>query len=153
MTTVEQMAVRKTVTVAAAPEQAFALFTERIADWWPFPAHSLNGAATETAVFEPFVGGRVYERARDGSEAPWGRVVAYDRPSRFVLEWKVNPEAVAATELEVRFEAEDGGTRVDLEHRGWERLREKAEESRASYDTGWEFVLGEYAGAVRKERT
>ena len=148
MTAAEETAVRKSVTVAVPPELAFELFTDGIGDWWPFGTHSINGDAVETAVFEPRAGGRVYERTGDGREAHWATVLAFDPPRRFVLEWKVNPNAVAPTEVEVRFQPEGGGTRVDLEHRGWERLGEQAEASRSSYDTGWDFVLGEYvAGA------
>ena len=152
MTTVEETAVRKSVTVAVPPELAFDLFTDGIGDWWPFGSHSINGEAVETAVFEPRAGGRVYERATDGREAHWATVLAFEPPHRFVLEWKVNPNAVAATEVEVRFRPEGGGTRVDLEHRGWERLGGTADASRASYDTGWEFVLGEYLAGARVRR-
>ena len=53
-----------------------------------------------------------------------------------------------ATEVEVRFRARGGATVVELEHRGWERLGERAEEARASYSTGWVGVLDRYAQAV-----
>ena len=52
------------------------------------------------------------------------------------------------TELEVRFLPEDGGTRVELEHSGWERYAEGAQESFSSYNEGWDFVLGRYVDAL-----
>jgi hypothetical protein len=73
----------------------------------------------ENVVFDERVGGRVYERAADGREADWADVIAREPPRRFVLRWRVNPKR-APTEIEVRFTAEDGRTRVDLEHRGWD---------------------------------
>jgi hypothetical protein len=43
---------------------------------------------------------------------------------------------------------EGDGTRIDLEHRGWERLGDRAAEARPQYDEGWESVLGLYARAA-----
>ena len=141
-TTAEELTVRKTVTVPLQPDRAFELFTARIGEWWPLSTHSLNGEEVETAVLEPRPGGRLYERTRAGAEHEWARVVVFEPPSRFVLEWRVNPSR-PATELDVRFTAEDGGTRVDLEHRGLEEDRKR------SYDTGWDDVLARYLEAAR----
>lgn len=138
-------AVRKTVTVAAELDDAFAAFTERIAEWWPLRTHSIGGDAATAAVFEGRLGGRLYERFGSGDEHDWATVVGWEPPYRLVLEWKVNPSA-PATEVEVRFTAtSDGTTRVDLEHRGWER---REENDRRSYDSGWEQVLERYVEAV-----
>ncbi len=139
--------VRRSVAVRRPLEDAFRLFTEGIGTWWPFETHSIGADEVETAVFEPRVGGELYEQQHDGTRAHWATVLAWEPPHRIVLEWKVNPKAVAATELEIRFTADGDGTRVDLEHRGWERLGEAAEEDRASYADGWKFVLGRYEEA------
>jgi hypothetical protein len=103
----------------------------------------------EAVVLEGRRGGRLYERWHDGGEADWGRVVAWEPPQRLVLSWKPNPERKAATEVEVRFVAvEPDHTRVELEHRGWERLGDLGPEARASYDGGWPGVLDGYAGTA-----
>jgi uncharacterized protein YndB with AHSA1/START domain len=60
------------------------------------------------------------------------------------MTWYPGHDSSQATELEVRFAAEDDGTRVDLEHRGWEILAERAQEARSGYDAGWGDVLGHY---------
>jgi hypothetical protein len=64
-----------------------------------------------------------------------GLVTAYVPPTRIVFTWKA-PEWDAPTEVEVRFSPEQDGTRVDLEHRGWERTgargRDRRDGSRAS---------------------
>ena len=132
-------AIRKSVTVNVPIEKAFEAFTDGIASWWPHATHS-HGGEKASAVFEGREGGRVYERREDGTEADWADVVAWEPPSRFVLDWKIS-----ASEVEVRFTGVGAGvTRVDLEHRGWDRAGEGAEAKRENYDGGWDVVLGRY---------
>jgi hypothetical protein len=142
------MPVRKTVHVELELEEAFALFWDRIGTWWPTRTHSIHGDEVAEIVVEGRAGGRIVERSRDGEEAEWARILAWERPGRVVLEWKVDPTAPAPTEVEVRFAQGDGVTRVELVHRGWERLGDAADETRASYDSGWESVLGRYVERV-----
>ena len=111
-------AIRKSVVVNCNPERAFQVFTE-IGSWWPLHTHSISVMddgtdPPETAAIEPFVGGRLYERTTDGRELPWGKVLTWEPPSRVVIEWKVNPDAVAPTEIEWRFSPEGSGTRVEI---------------------------------------
>jgi uncharacterized protein YndB with AHSA1/START domain len=139
--------VHKVITVRCPVEHAFRTFTEAIDTWWPLATHSLGETRVETAVLEGRVGGRLYEVWDDGSERPWGVVTAWEPPERLAVSWKVNPDALAPTEWEVRFVPDgDGVTRVELDHRGWEALGEGADRSYASYDGGWEVVLGAFAG-------
>ncbi|HYX84284.1 MAG TPA: metalloregulator ArsR/SmtB family transcription factor [Gaiellales bacterium] len=142
----------RTVTVRCPVERAFELYTEGIARWWPLETHSVaaGGAGTAVkAVIEPRAGGRMYEVMADRTEAPWGVVDVWEPPHRLVIAWKVNPAAAAPTEIEVRFTPERDGTRVEVEHRGWERLGiEKGREARSEYHEGWGFVLGRYAEAA-----
>jgi uncharacterized protein YndB with AHSA1/START domain len=137
--------VRRTVTVGRSVEEAFALFTEGISTWWPFPSHSIGGADTVAAVFKP-ESGRLYEVLADGTEHDWADIIEWSPPERFVLAWHPNPER--RTEVEVRFIAAGEGTRVELEHRGWERLGAVAHEARASYVSGWTLILGKYGAAA-----
>jgi uncharacterized protein YndB with AHSA1/START domain len=145
----QDLTIRKSITVDVPVEHAFEVFTERIGTWWPLETHSIEvmctGKRPETAVFEPHVGGRVYERRSDGGEGFWATVAAFEPPHRLVLEWKVNPEAPAATEIEVSFTPEgDGRTRVDLVHSGWEPYGDRAQEARDDYDSNWLGVLGKF---------
>jgi uncharacterized protein YndB with AHSA1/START domain len=146
MSTQTSEAVRRSVTVARKPDDAFRLFTEGIATWWPLESHSIgkDGAAPETVVMEAREGGRLYERMADGDEAHWGTILAWEPPDRVVISWELRPGR-PATEVEIRFAPDGEGTRVELQHRGWERLGEQGEEARAGYHTGWEYVLGRYA--------
>ena len=95
-------------------------------------------------VWEERVGGEVYEVSTDGARAHWADVLVWEPPHRLAIAWKVNPEAAGATDIELTFTAEGGGTRVDLVHSGWERLGDAAAETRGSYDGGWVVVLGRY---------
>jgi hypothetical protein len=141
-TTQALAAIRKTITVDASVETAFETFTRGMGEWWPGEPHTVfeDRAAV---VFDERVGGRVYERATDGREADWADVIAWEPPERFVLRWRVNPER-SPTEVEVRFTPEDGRTRVDLEHRGWDDA-----EGRAMYNGGWDKVLAGYVAAFQ----
>jgi hypothetical protein len=46
-----------------------------------------------------------------------------------------------------RFTPVTDGTRVDREHRGWERVADGGE-LRTSYDGGWSLVIGCYVDAA-----
>jgi hypothetical protein len=48
----------------------------------------------------------------------------------------------------VRFVAEGDGTRVELEHRGWERYGDDAAETCSSYNSGWDVVLKPFLEAA-----
>ena len=84
----------------------------------------------------------------DGALQPWYDVLAYEPPSRVLLNWRVNPER-PATQVEVTFTAEGEGTRVELVHSGWEAYEEGDEEP-AGYNSGWDHVLGHYVEHVAK---
>jgi len=139
--------IRRSVTVARAPEEAFSLFTTRMAEWWPLETHTRaehdDGEKTEDVVFEPREGGRIYEVLSTGEHGEWGRVTAWEPPARVVFDWKPNAHDRPYTEVEVTFTGlDDGRTRVDLEHRKWELLGpELGAQERAGYEPGWSFVF------------
>ena len=135
--------VRKVVTVDCAVEEAFRVFTEDAMSWWPVATHSIHETVREI-VFEPRKGGEVYEVSTAGEKGHWAMVTGWDPPARLVLAWNILERPGEQTEVEVRFTPEGDGTRVELEHRGWEAVAEAAVEKRADYDTGWGHVLGRY---------
>jgi uncharacterized protein YndB with AHSA1/START domain len=144
MQATETAPIEKTVIVPLPVEKAFHLFTGAMDAWWPFETHSTGGEKVETAIIEGREGGRWYERHTDGSEHDWGTVRAWDPPNRFAVDWHVSPNVIGS-EVEVRFTPEDGSTRVELEHRGWEKC---GPGSRASYSSGWDYVLGRFVEAA-----
>ena len=136
--------VRKTVTVDCAVEEAFRVFTAETRSWWPVETHSINVEVDEI-VFEPEVGGTVYEIGANGERGHWATVLEWEPPNRLVLAWNILQRAGDVTEVEVRFLPEGDGTRVELEHRGWEGVASEGPAKRANYDTGWDAVLAPYA--------
>jgi uncharacterized protein YndB with AHSA1/START domain len=148
MSTMTTEAIRKTVLVDFAPAEAFELFTTRVSSWWPTETHSYGGDAVKEVVMEPFVGGLLYEVTAEGT-APWGRITAWEPPHRLALEWLlVKCGDSACTEVEVRFSPEGPGSRVELEHRGWERATGGS--SRANYDSGWDVVLAPFVESAQR---
>jgi uncharacterized protein YndB with AHSA1/START domain len=136
------------VTVERTPLEAFHVFTAGLARWWPLREHSVSRARALSCALEPRAGGAVYEVRDDGHRFPWGRVREWDPPARLVLSWHPGHPPQAAQEVEVRFDAEGGGARVEIEHRGWARLGARAAEARESYDRGWRKVLGTHFAAA-----
>lgn len=151
--TITPAPVRKALTLKATPERAFEVFTTRFASWWP-PTHHIGGSPMRTAVLEPKAGGRWYEIGEDGGECDWGEVLVWSPPSRLVLAWRLGSDfkyhADLLTEVEVKFTADGEMTRVEFEHRGLERMGEKAAETRIALDSegGWTGILKLYADAV-----
>jgi len=141
--------IRLSATLRRPADEAFRLFTEGIGEWWPSDrGYSFGGNRLKAVCLEPFAGGRFYERYTDGEEFEVGRVIACDPPQRIVFTWKGRWSE--PTEVEVRFTPEGSTTRIELEHRGWERLGASAEQSRSSYLNGWPTVLQRYVerGAI-----
>ncbi len=140
-------AVRKTVTVKASPERAFRVFTEGIDTWWP-RTHHIGKSPSTGGFLEGRVGGRCYSTHEDGSECDWGSVLVWEPPRRLVIAWQVTPswgyepDLAKASEVEVRFTPEgDGQTRVDLEHRHFERHGAGGDTMRNAVDGGWVGIL------------
>jgi DNA-binding transcriptional ArsR family regulator len=148
--------VRKTIAVRASREHAFRVFTAGFDSWWP-KSHHIGKSPARKFVLEGHVGGRCYAEQEDGTACDWGSVVAWEPPHRLVLAWKINgdwqyePELSKASEVEVRFTEESPGvTRVDLEHRNWERMGPAGAKMRAMVAApgGWGSLLEKYAGVA-----
>jgi uncharacterized protein YndB with AHSA1/START domain len=154
MTQAPAAVVRRQIVVAAPIDKAFSVFTERFGDFKP-PEHNLLAVPIAETVFEPRVGGHIYDRGTDGSECRWARVLAYDPPSRVVFSWDIGPTWQVETdtdntsEVEVRFVADGPDhTRVELEHRNIDRHGPGWESVAAGIgdDQGWPLYLDRYAG-------
>jgi uncharacterized protein YndB with AHSA1/START domain len=133
------------VTVSHPAAEAFRIFTEEFGQWWLIHEYSIGRDRTEKAVFEPREGGRVYEVMEGGREATWGRVTKWDPPHRLELEWQTNPEAPGPTQLTVKFSPEGAGSRVEVDHRGWEIYGDAAPLAREEYEIGWQTTLPLFA--------
>jgi uncharacterized protein YndB with AHSA1/START domain len=148
-----EASVRTQIVVEASIDRAFRVFTEEFGSFKP-PEHNLLSAEIAETVFEPRVGGYLYDRGVDGSECRWARVLAYEPPNRVVISWDIGPQWQLETDLEktseveVRFVPETPErTLVELEHRnlerhgeGWEAVREGV-----GGDGGWPLYLQRFA--------
>ncbi|MGD9739482.1 MAG: SRPBCC family protein [Bauldia sp.] len=148
--TISPAPVRKIFRVEAPLAIAFDVFVRM--GRWSNPTHTLLGKALADVVIEPRAGGRWYEKAVDGSECDWGKVLAFDPPRRLLLAWQIDGawqyNKDLLTEVEVRFRPDgDNATTVEFEHRNLERYGDVAEEVRASLDAedGWTGDLAKYA--------
>jgi uncharacterized protein YndB with AHSA1/START domain len=128
MTSVADASVKKSIIVNATLEHAFDVFTAGFDSWWP-RSHHIGKSPMEKAVIEMRVGGRCYSTQVDGTDCDWGQILEWDPPHRFVLAWQIThewgyqPDLSKSSEVEIRFTAQPGGgTRVDLEHRHFERM-------------------------------
>jgi uncharacterized protein YndB with AHSA1/START domain len=143
---IKPASIRKSVVVRASAERAFRVFTEGFDRWWP-RSHSIGASPLKRAVIEPGVGGRWFGVGEDGTEDQWGDVLVWEPPHRLVLAWRINAQWVCdpklLTEVEIRFTPVDGGIRVDLEHRGLERLGADSEPAIAAMagPNGWGKLL------------
>lgn len=143
----------KSVTVGVDAARAFEAFTQQMGRWWK-PGHSIGEAPFVDVRIEPFEGGRWLEVDADGNECPWGRVMVWEPPTRVVLAWQIDSrwqyDPAFETEVEIRFVAEESGTRVELEHRNLERFGDAAEGMREQFDSpgGWVGLLELYAGSL-----
>jgi uncharacterized protein YndB with AHSA1/START domain len=152
-TRAEATAVRHEIVVQAPAERAFSVFTDDFGAFKPREHNLLSVEIAET-IFEPRIGGHIYDRGVDGSECRWARILGYEPPSRVVFSWDISPQwqveadPKKTSEVEVRFIAETPDrTRVVLEHRnldrhleGWEAVREGVDS-----DGGWPLYLQRYA--------
>jgi uncharacterized protein YndB with AHSA1/START domain len=151
-----EASVQRSVVVSGSPERAFAVFTQKFDAIKP-REHNLLGSPIVETILEPRVGGRIVDRAEDGSECAWARILAFDPPERLVFTWDIGPtwqledDLDNASEVELRFIAEGPDTtRVELEHRhldrhgsGWESLRDGVAD-----EQGWPLYLSRYAALV-----
>ena len=147
-------AIRKTITVQAPIDRAFEVFASRMGEWWHKEHSIAKGTTQADVVIEPRPGGRWYEKGADGSEHPWGRVLAYDPPRRLVLAWQLTREFAYdpdfETTVEVIFEEKGGATIVQFEHRDLERMGVDAVQLLEGMDGGWGLLLDLYKAAAEK---
>ncbi|MFL6060704.1 MAG: SRPBCC domain-containing protein [Marmoricola sp.] len=139
-----------TFDLACSPQHAFEVWTSRIDTWWPRD-HTVGEA--DAVVLQSGVGGRIFERGPDGTEHVWGRITAWEPPSRLAYTWHIGRTADEATDVEVRFTGDEGATRVEVEQTGWERFGDQAGPWRERNRIGWDSLLPHFRAAVGRDAT
>jgi len=138
--------IKRSISVSWDQETAFKRFTAEFDSWWPGRTHSVGGERIERLVFEQQLGGRIYEEHKGGRRFQWGEVTLWDPPNRVKFTWHPGRDASTSQEVEVEFQIEGGGTRLELTSTGWERYGRRAARARKGYDVGWGYVLNVWAG-------
>jgi uncharacterized protein YndB with AHSA1/START domain len=130
------------------PEHAFDVWTTRMSTWWP-KGHSASGDPDTTVVLEPRLGGRIFERTSDGTEIGWGEVTRWSPPFQLGYLWHIGRDRRDATDVELTFvDVGDGRTRLDIVHRGWERLGAEGLAWRDANTNGWRSLIPPYVAAA-----
>jgi uncharacterized protein YndB with AHSA1/START domain len=134
------------ILVAAPPQRAFAVWTERCSSWWPAD-HTLS-RDPRSITFEPYNGGRIVERGPDGAEYDWGEIIEWQPPTLVRYSWHLFFDRAEATEVAVRFSATPDGTLVRIEQSGWDRLGAVGPPRRERTEGVWRSFAAPYAIAA-----
>nr|MDT0659906.1 SRPBCC family protein [Micromonospora sp. DSM 115978] len=151
---VAKYSIRSNVRVPGPADRAFAVFTGKLADWWVKEYTWAGPDALADIGIEPRQGGMAYELGPYGFRADWGRVLVWQPGRKLLFTWQIGPDRAPvpdptrASEVEVRFSAEDGHTLVEVEHRRFDRHGEAAEGYRRALTDGWQELLSRYARSV-----
>jgi len=145
--------VKRRIVVNVPPARAFEVFTAGVDRWWPKKAH-IGATAPREIEIEPRLGGRWIEHGSDGEDTVVGHILVWEPPHRFVVSWEIDchwqPDSEVATEVEVCFiDVPPDSTRVELEHRGFERMgADDGNTLRGSVDGGWPGMLDLFKAAA-----
>jgi uncharacterized protein YndB with AHSA1/START domain len=141
--------IRLSIEVDCSASHAFEVWTRRIDRWWPAD-HTASGEEDSNVFLEGRVGGRIFERTTAGVEHDWGEVTIWEPPIRLGYLWHLRRDRADATEVEITFVAAgEQRTRVDIEHRGWERLGSVGEDLRDRNRGGWATLLPSFVEAAQ----
>lgn len=136
-----------TVELRCPAEHAFRTWTDRLSQWWPAD-HTVSGQDPVDVILEGRLGGRIVERTPAGTEYEWGEITIWEPPRRLAYRWYLRQDRADATDVEIRFiDRGDATTRVEIEHRGWERLGSRGPDVRRNNTRGWHDLLPRFVEA------
>jgi hypothetical protein len=135
----------KSVTLPLAPLAAFALFTERIDEWWPPGQRHTKDPTSEIFLLRS---GRFFERTSDGREVELGAVRSWELPRRILLDFFIATGPERPTEVEITFAAEESGTRVTITHRPKPDSESLWAEWAPRYGRAWDAILAAISRAA-----
>ena len=144
--------VTTSIEVSVDPITAFDIFTKDVDAWWQRGPMNWNNPDRAVGVrFEPGVGGRWLEvhDAATGEGFEMGRISIWKPGEQVVFSYRDVGHDIDGTEVDIRFVAVPGGTRVTVEHRGWEGVaRSVLEPKIATKRWGWANILTWYGNHV-----
>jgi uncharacterized protein YndB with AHSA1/START domain len=108
----------------------------------------VSGAEDLEVCLEGRVGGLIFERTPAGVVYEWGEITAWEPPRRLGYLWYLRQDRADAAEVEITFvDLGDSTTRVEIEHRGWERLGAGGPDRRRANTAGWNALLPHFTQA------
>jgi activator of Hsp90 ATPase-like protein len=140
--------IQKSAFLACPPAEAFALFTQRASDWWP---DGVRHTADPRSEIRMLAEGRFWERATDGHEVELGRVVVWEPAQRLILDFYPGTDARHPTEVVIRFTAENGGTRVVVEHSPKLESADLWATGAPKFERSWTLVLAALKAAAAND--
>jgi hypothetical protein len=127
--------------LAGTPDHAFAVYTERIGDWW-HGRYTANADTLEGVTIEPRVGGRIYATHSDLGRHDWGEVGVWEPGRRLVHSFTLAQDPEHPSEVRLEFlPGSKTGSVVRFAHGGW-----SAENAAARPKFGdWGILLDRFA--------
>lgn len=103
-------------------------------------------------VFEPTLGGRLLERAPDGSEWVIGKITAIEPPERLSFDWFPGSPATP-TMVDVGFRTAGDGAEIAIVHRALSAGAIEAWPGKvALFERGWDTILPALARLIEQEQ-
>ncbi|PHZ86442.1 SRPBCC domain-containing protein [Paremcibacter congregatus] len=135
----------KSVVIDKSPDAVFRFFVDHMSEWWPLEesCDATDNKPLARIVFPREIGQEIRGEYADGTGFVIGRLRHFEEPRRILFTWHWGWEPTEATEVEVSFTAEGSATRLDLVHRGWEKLGARGPKERRDHEGGWDLIIGE----------
>lgn len=138
----------KTIDVPCSQKNAFEIFLNQMASWWPMDKFTVSAMAGKSATgirVDPRVGGQIVEIGGDGEEVLWGTILTCEPHARVTMDFHIpRPGDVVTARplLELDFEAlGPAQTRVTLTQSNFEALGEMGAPVRGGYTFGWQMIF------------
>lgn len=132
------MQIQQEITINAPPARVFDALTADIGAWWGAP-YLLNDAWARNIVFEPALGGRVYEDWGNGEGAMWATVTSIKRDDHVELTGRIGMGGAVIGIVAFTLEPRGKATLVRLTHRA---AGEISDQQQSGYDKGWQDLVG-----------
>jgi uncharacterized protein YndB with AHSA1/START domain len=132
--------VEQSILIAAKRERVWQGWVHEMSAWWSKPYY-IDPEKVTGLFMEPRLGGRLIEEWGGNAGYLIGHVIEWLPPQRLSYTWSEKLWAGIITVVNLEFTTVERQTRINLTHKGFERLPDGAEK-RKSYDHGSADLLG-----------
>lgn len=143
--------ISKDLTVDLARDEAFAKFLNELDEWWP-KEYTWSQNNLKEIKIDGQINGLCTEIGPFGFRCDWGRVTELKENESVALKWQISPQREPvpdpdqASDVKILFSDEGKLTKIQFEHRNFEKHGDDAEEYREMMDgeQGWTYILNAY---------